>query len=57
MWVFVAIDQLMFERRNVVVGIQRFCHQRDELNQEIQAKIALRQELMDELILKETLRW
>ena len=33
----------MFERRNVIVKIKRLFDQRDEWNQEIQAKIAERQ--------------
>ena len=34
-----AFDQLMSERRNVMGGIQGLCDQRDDLYQEMRAKI------------------
>ena len=36
----IALDQLRCERGNVMDCIKGFRHQRDELNQEIQAKTA-----------------
>ena len=44
-----VLDHVMSERRNVMGDIKELCDQRDELNEEIQGKIAGWQEWVDEL--------